>query len=65
MCFFNPVTTFEPQLTTVSDNRSKDFINPSTGESKIAKQSGTSSAVSNYLNAWKLSKVTPEFPVIV
>lgn len=63
-----PVTTSEPALTTVTDVKSKDLtpsLIQSSDKSEIAKQSGTSSSVSNYFNAWKLSKVTPAFQIIV
>lgn len=58
------VTTSEPELTTVSDIKSKVLspsLIPYSDKSGIAKQSGTSSSVSNYFNAWKLSKVAPTF----
>lgn len=34
------------------------------GHSKVKDQSGTSSSISNYVNAWRLSKVTPAFQII-
>ncbi|HET6589854.1 MAG TPA: hypothetical protein VFG45_06805 [Candidatus Nitrosocosmicus sp.] len=50
-----PVTTMngiEPQV--VSIQTTHDSQQPG-----IAKQTGTGSSISNYVNAWKLSKVTP------
>ena len=53
------VPTSESSLTMVSDIESKDLAiqsHKSLDESKITKQSGTSSHVSNYINAWKLNE---------
>ncbi|MDN5868209.1 MAG: hypothetical protein L0H55_12540 [Candidatus Nitrosocosmicus sp.] len=63
-----PVTTSEPSLTAISDVKSKDLTIPSdssSDESEIAKPSGTSSTVSNYINAWKLSKANLVFQMTI
>src|SRR5687768_9481844 len=60
-----PVTTSEPSLTTVSDVQSKDLNIPSSEGAEITKQQGTSSTVSNYINAWKLSKSNSAFQTII
>ena len=62
------VPTSQSSLTMVSDVESKDLaIQPdkSLDESKITKQSGTSSFISNYINAWKLSKANSAMQMIV
>jgi len=51
------ITTDEPQ-----DESSK--INNDFQQAKIREQTGTSSFISNYVNAWKLSKVTPSYQII-
>ena len=51
--------TPESSLAMVSDVESEDLAIPShksLDESKITEQSGTSSFISNYVNAWELSK---------
>ena len=58
----------EPSLTSVTDDGLKDiaaYSHVSTGESKTTKLSGTSSSISNYINAWKLIKVTPVSQITV
>lgn len=58
----------EPSLTTVSEvvlNDQATYLHTSADESKTTKQSGTSSSISNYVNAWKLSKATPVSQIIV
>ena len=60
------VPTFESSLTIGDDVESKDLAiqsHKSLDESKITKQSGTSSFVSNYINAWKLSKASSVFQI--
>ena len=62
------VPTFESSLTIGDDVESKDLaIQPdkSLDESKITKQSGTSSYVSNYINAWKLNEANSAFQTTV
>lgn len=39
-------------------------INRDSQQFGISEQTGTSSSVSNYVNAWKLSKVTPSYQII-
>lgn len=39
-------------------------INHGLKSSEIIEPTGTSSSISNYVNAWKLSKVTPPYQVI-
>ena len=53
------VPTSESSSTMGDDVESKDLTiqsHKSLDESKITKQSGTSSSISNYVNAWKLSE---------
>ena len=60
------VPTFESSLTIGDDVESNDLAiqsHKSLDESKITKQSGTSSFVSNYINAWKLSKASSVFQI--
>jgi hypothetical protein len=60
--------TSESSSTIGDDFESKDLIIPShkyLDESKITKQSGTSSFISNYINAWKLSKANSAMQMIV
>jgi len=60
--------TSESSSTIRDDSESKDLIIPShkyLDESKITKQSGTSSFISNYINAWKLSKANSAMQMIV
>ena len=62
------VPTSESSLTMVSDVESKDLTiqsHKSLDESKITKQSGTSSFISNYINAWKLSEANSAFQMTV
>jgi hypothetical protein len=62
------VTVPEHTLTAVSENGLKSpvtYSHISTDESKTTKQSGTSSSISNYVNAWKLSRVTSVSQIIV
>jgi len=57
----------ESSLVTVSEEESEDtvtYTDISTDEPETTKQSGTSSSISNYVNAWKLSKVTPVSQII-
>jgi len=66
---YNPraqVPTSQSSLTMVSDVESEDLAiqsDKSLDESKITKQSGTGSYVSNYINAWKLSKASSVFQI--
>jgi hypothetical protein len=62
------VPTFESSLTIGDDVESKDLAiqsHKSLDESKITKQSGTSSYVSNYINAWKLNEANSAFQTTV
>jgi hypothetical protein len=47
----------EPQDTSIQTNHDSQ-------QPEIAKQTGTGSSISNYVNAWKLSKVTPAYQII-
>jgi hypothetical protein len=54
----------ESSSTMVSDVEPKDLTvqsHESLDESKITMQSGTASSISNYINAWKLSKANSVF----
>ncbi len=58
------VPTSESSSNLVSDVESKDLTiqsHESLDESKITKQSGIGSFISNYINAWKLSKANSVF----
>lgn len=60
--------TPESSSTMVSDVESKDLTiksHESLDEFKITKQSGTGSFISNYINAWKLSKANSVFVMTV
>lgn len=60
--------TSESSSTIGDDFESKDLTIPShkyLDESKITKQSGTSYFISNYINAWKLSKANSAMQMIV
>ena len=60
--------TSESSSTIGDDFKSKDLIIPShkyLDESKITKQSGTSSYVTNYINAWKLNEANSAMQMIV
>jgi hypothetical protein len=62
------VPTSESSLTMVSDVESKGLTiqsDKSLDESKITKQSGKSSYISNYVNAWKLSEANSAFQMNV
>ena len=63
-----PVLDAEHSLTAVSEIGIKDpvtYSHISTEEPKSIKQSGTGSSISNYVNAWKLSKATSVSQIIV
>lgn len=63
-----PAPSHETSMTTVSESGLKDpatYSHISAEEPKTTKQSGTSSSISNYVNAWKLSKVTLGSQIIV
>lgn len=58
------VPTSESSSNLVSDVESKDLTiqsHESLDETKTTKQSGTGSFISNYINAWKLSKANSVF----
>ncbi len=62
------LSTSESSSTIGDDFESKDLIIPShkyLDESKITKQSGTSSFISNYIIAWKLNEANSAMQMIV
>jgi hypothetical protein len=62
------VPTPESALTMVSDVETEDPAiqsDKSLDESKITEQSGTSSYISNHVNAWKLSEANSAFQINV
>lgn len=63
-----PASVSEQSLTTAPGAESEDTTTKSyqsSDEPKITKQSAIGSSISNYVNAWKLTKVTPVSQIIL